>query len=69
MEQQTADRITEHLSKTELNRIRKMTLGYGMFKKTAGKTGLPLATFRDIMNKGYGYPENIQRIRESLFEA
>jgi hypothetical protein len=64
---ETKDRITEHLSKTELARIHKMILGYGNFKRTLQRTALPESTFRDIIYKGYGYPENIKRIRESLF--
>lgn len=69
MKQDTADRITERLTSSELSKIKKMILGYGNFKKTVIKSGLPLTTLRDIINKGYGYPENIELIRRNLLET
>ena len=65
---QTKGYSIENLTRPEIARIKRMVLGYGKFKQTAEKTGLSITTFRDIINKGYGVPENIAKIRESLFE-
>lgn len=59
----------EYLTKSELSRIKKMVLGYGNFRKTANKAGLVEITFRTILDKGYGTPENIQKIKENLLES
>jgi hypothetical protein len=57
----------EHFSADEIARIRKKTLGYGNFKKTAKACApMPLVTFRDILNKGYGTPANVAIIRNAL---
>lgn len=61
-------RIVVSLSGSELNRLKKMILGYGKFRQTLEKVEMPETTFRDILKKGYGYPENIKKIREALLE-
>lgn len=61
------DYMVEHLTKPEVNKLKKMVLGYGNFKKTARKSGLPETTFRYILNNGYGMPHNVQKIRTNIF--
>jgi hypothetical protein len=56
----------EHLTKSERARLKKMVLGYGNFNKTANRSGLHINTFRNIIDKGYGVPESIQKIRENV---
>lgn len=58
--------VIEHLSKSELTRLKKMVLGYGKFKKTAEAVDMPEITFRSILSKGYGRPENVEKIRVAL---
>lgn len=60
--------VIESLTKHEINKIKKMVLGYGKFKRTAEAAGMPATTLRDIIHKGYGTPHNIQKIRSNLLE-
>lgn len=57
------------LSGQELFKLKKMILGYGNFRKTLDKVGLPESTFRSILSKGYGTPKTIGQIKERLLEA
>lgn len=58
----------EHLTKQELGKLKKMVLGYGNFKKISARIeGMHPNTFRNILDKGYGTPENVQKIRETVF--
>ena len=61
--------MVEYLTKQELTKIKKMVLGYGKFRTTAVKAGIPESTLRYIINTGYGMPVNIQKIRENLLAA
>lgn len=58
--------VIEHFTRSELTKLKKMVLGYGKFKKTAEAVDMPEITFRGILNKGYGKPENIEKIRVAL---
>jgi signal recognition particle GTPase len=56
----------EHLTKHEINKLSKMILGYGNFKRIASGSGMHPNTFRNILDKGYGTPDNIQKIRQNI---
>jgi hypothetical protein len=58
--------MIEQLTKTELSKLNKMVLGYGKFRYTAAKAGLPENTLRHILKKGHGLSDNIQKIRVNL---
>jgi hypothetical protein len=59
----------EHLTGHELNRLKRMVLGYGNFTRTADKAGMPKPTLRDLILRGYGRVETVQKIRTILNEA
>lgn len=62
--------VIEHLTRPELTRLKKMVLGYGNFKKVASTIpDMHPNTFRNILDKGYGIPENIEKIRMSLLQS
>ena len=56
----------EKLTASELRRLNKMVLGYGNFKTTAFNAGLHVETLRGILQRGYGAPESIAKIRTSI---
>lgn len=56
----------EKLRRTELNKLKKIVLGYGKFTATADKAGIHRETLRGIIDRGYGYPETIEKIRKVL---
>jgi hypothetical protein len=43
-----------------------MNLGYGNFILNARRAGMHINTFRYILDRGYGYSENIEKIRKNL---
>lgn len=53
----------EKLTASELTRLKKRILGYGNFRRTAIELGTPEKTLRDVLNRGYGSPETISKIR------
>lgn len=61
--------VIEHLTRQEIARLKKMALGYGKFKRTAAQSGLHVNTFRTILDRGYGIPENVEKIRVNLLGA
>lgn len=61
--------VVVSLSPKELGKLKKMVLGYGNFKKTLDKLDMPESTFRDILIKGYGYPQTIDKIKSRLLET
>jgi hypothetical protein len=56
----------EHLTSAELTKLKKAVLGYGNFTKTAEKAELPKPTLRDVILRGYGMPETIEKVRSVL---
>jgi hypothetical protein len=42
---------------------------YGNFTRTADKAGMPKPTLRDLILRGYGRVETVQKIRTILNEA
>lgn len=57
---------TEALTKQELKRLKTMTTGYGNFQRVSDKAEMPVVTLRSIVQRGYGKPETIKKIRESI---
>jgi hypothetical protein len=58
--------MIEQLTRTELSKLNKMVLGYGKFRYTAAKAGIPENTLRYILKKGHGLSDNILKIRVNL---
>jgi hypothetical protein len=58
--------VTESLSKGELSKLKQMVLGYGKFQQTATFIGIPETTLRTVIQRGYGKPETITKIRAAL---
>lgn len=61
--------VIESLTSGEMKKLKSMVLGYGRFKKTAKTIDIPETTLRSVINKGYGYPETISKIRTALQSA
>lgn len=60
----------EWLTKKELNRLKKMVLGYGKFRKVSSRSGVHPNTFRNVIDRGgSGEPLTIQIIREHLLSG
>ena len=58
------------LTKQELTKLRNMVAGYGNFKKTAAL--LPEIydrTLKNVIDKGWGSPDTIEAIRETLLKV
>jgi hypothetical protein len=66
METQVKRYEVEPLTRQELNKLRRIVLGYGNFQKFSDTAEIPNRTLREVINRGYGKPETIQKIRESL---
>lgn len=69
MNEQTAmrtDYVIESFTKAELSKIKQRVLGYGKFKAAANQIGIPETTLRAVIQRGYGTPETIAKIREYL---
>lgn len=62
----TKDYVIESFTRAELNKIKKMVLGYGKFKQTANQIGIEEVTLRSVINRGYGRPETLEKIRKVL---
>lgn len=56
----------EALTPLEIKRLNKMVLGYRNFKSTAVNAGLHVETLRGVIQRGYGLPETIQKIRSVI---
>lgn len=68
MEAQTKRYETEALTKQESNRLRKMVLGYGNFQKVSELADMPNRTLREVLNRGYGKPETIKKLRDTVLD-
>ena len=66
MEMQIKRYERAELTKQEINRLRKMVLGYGNLQRVADRLGMHRNTVRLILDKGYGKPETIETIRLNL---
>lgn len=66
MESQVKRYETEALTKQELKRLKSMTTGYGNFQKVSDQAEMPVVTLRSIVQRGYGKPETIKKIREAI---
>lgn len=69
MENSPTGFVIEELTKDELNRLKKITLGYGMLRKFSRELGMHENTLRGVMLRGSGKPETVRIIREKLNEA
>jgi hypothetical protein len=58
--------VTESFTDMELTMLKQMVLGYGKFKKTALRIGIKETTLRSVIQRGYGRPETIAKIRTAL---
>jgi hypothetical protein len=71
---ETVDRMnkvlfkTEELTASEKRKLKKMVTGYTNFKKTALEAGIHVETLRGVINRGYGAPDTVAKIR-SLFPS
>lgn len=61
--------VVEKLSPAEKRKLKKIVLGYGNFTATADKAGIHRETLRGIIDRGYGQPETIEKIRKVLINA
>lgn len=61
--------VVEHLTKSEKARLKRMVLGYGNFRKAAIKSEVHINTLRNILDKGYGFPDTIQKVRQNLLNS
>jgi hypothetical protein len=61
-------RENEYLTRGEINNLKKQVLGYGKFKRMALRLEMPVTTLRDVINKGYGEPDTIVKIRKAFTE-
>jgi hypothetical protein len=59
----------EHLTRSELNKLKRMVLGYGNFTKTAERAELPKPTLRDVLLRGYGMSQTIAKVRSVLYQG
>jgi len=59
-------REKEYLTRAEINNLKKQVLGYGNFKRTALRLEMPATTLRDVLNKEYGEPVTIEKIRKAF---
>lgn len=68
MNEQTtrADYVIEKFTRAELTKLKQRVLGYGKFKATANQIEIPETTLRSVIQRGYGTPETIAKIREYL---
>lgn len=60
--------IIEFLTEEEASELRRLITGYGQFKKTAIAMDIPMPTLRDMVNKKYGKPVTVKKIRKKLQE-
>lgn len=56
----------EALTRQESNKLRKMVSGYGNFQKVSDIAEMSNRTLREVLNRGYGKPETIKKLREKL---
>lgn len=56
----------DHLTTKELHYLQRLNLGYGNFTANAEACGLYINTYRTILERGYGRPANIEKIRKKL---
>lgn len=69
METTTSEVKRVELTKPEINKLKKMVLGYGNFKATARKVPeLHKNTLRNVIDKGRGSHDAIELIRQSLLK-
>lgn len=59
-------REIERLTRGEVNNLKRQVLGYGNFKRLAMKLEMPTTTLRDVLNKEYGEPATIEKIRRAF---
>jgi hypothetical protein len=56
----------ERLTPKEIGKLKKLVIGYGNFKKISMGLDMHENTFRNIIDKGYGTPANIEQLRIRL---
>jgi hypothetical protein len=56
----------EHLTKTELSKLKKTVLGHGKLRGFSRMAEIHENTLRDIIHKGYAKPETITKVRAVL---
>jgi hypothetical protein len=58
--------MIEPLTTSEINKLKKMVLGYGRLRYHAAKAGVHENTLRNIIANGRGLSDSVQKIRLNL---
>lgn len=60
--------IIERITPKEKAQLRRLVLGYGKLRSAASKAEIHENTLRNVIQKGYGEPDTVKKIRESLLQ-
>jgi hypothetical protein len=61
--------IIERITTKEKSKLRELTLGYGKLRAAAFRAELHENTLRNVIQKGFGEPDTINKIRVNLLQG
>lgn len=60
--------IIERITTKEKSKLRELTLGYGKLRAAANRADIHENTLRNVIQKGFGEPDTINKIRVNLLQ-